>query len=266
MGSLAHIRILTGPVESGKTSFLREALARSPGAASPAADGYLSLRVPGPGRTEGYDLFALGDASIRPFLRRKGGADWPKVGPYSLVPETLALAGRIIRESRAGRLLVVDEIGPLEMTGSGVWPALSEVLGDGGREILLVVRDVLLKTCLGKLAGHALTVHGPADGPALRAFLAGTDIAVEIRFFATFKSLFWSGERTMRFPAGAAVLDLLRALGDTLERRGELFDGEALRPHIVVLVNGTSLPAATGLETPLAEGDAVSIFPLLGGG
>jgi molybdopterin converting factor small subunit len=34
----------------------------------------------------------------------------------------------------------------------------------------------------------------------------------------------------------------------------------------IFLVNGTNLPAATGTATPLAEGDHVSIFPLLGGG
>jgi nucleoside-triphosphatase THEP1/molybdopterin converting factor small subunit len=269
---MADIHILTGPVDSGKTTFLREILSGPDGPASPAAapsrprDGYLSLRVLEKGRTEGYDLFNLADGSVRPFLRRKGGPGWPTVGGYSMVPETLTLAGRLIRGSRPAGLLIIDEIGPLEMSGEGVWPALDDVLREADRDILLVVRDSLLDACRARLDRFPVTVYGPQDRPALLTLLSGAGVSVKIRFFATFKPLFWSGERTMRLAEGVRAIELLRILCDSVERRNELFDGDDLRPNIVVLVNGTNLPVATGLETPLADGDAVSIFPLLGGG
>jgi molybdopterin converting factor small subunit/nucleoside-triphosphatase THEP1 len=269
---MAAINILTGPVDSGKTTFLLEILSGPDGSSPPGSApprplaGYLSPRVLEKGRTEGYNLFALGDGSVRPFLRKKGEPGWPKVGPYSLIPETLALAERIIRESRPGSLLVVDEIGPLEMSGAGVWPALSDVLREGERDLLLVVRDSLLETCRERLDGFPLAVYGPKDRPALRTLVAGAGVSVKVKFFATFKQLFWTGEREVRLAEGSKALELLRVLCNSVERRNELFDGDDLRSNIVVLVNGTNLPAATGLATPLADGDTVSIFPLLGGG
>ena len=104
------------------------------------------------------------------------------------------------------------------------------------------------------------------DRPALRKVLGRDDIAVKVKFFATHKKLFGPGEREVLLPPGSTALDLLRLLCDSIERRAEVFDGDDVRPHIVVMINGTNLPAATGTATPLAEGDHVSIFPLLGGG
>jgi molybdopterin synthase sulfur carrier subunit len=261
---MTRIHVLTGPVDSGKTTFLRDTLAG--GVPGRPVRGYLSPRVLVEGRTDGYDLLDLGDASVRPFLRRRGESDWQRVGPYFLVPEALSRAGRLIRESRADALLVVDEVGPLEMSGRGVWPELAEVLKDPGRMILLVVRDGLLKTFRGRLSGMPVAVYGERDKPRLKAVLAGTGISLKVKFFATFRRLFGSGERDVALSSGLTVLDLLRLLGDSPERRRELLDGEAVRPHVVVMLNESNLPAATGTATVLADGDRVSIFPLLGGG
>jgi nucleoside-triphosphatase THEP1/molybdopterin converting factor small subunit len=261
---MARIHILTGPVDSGKTTFLRGVLIG--GAPTRPISGYLSLRVLGERETEGYDLLDLADGSERPFLRRNGEPSWPSVGPYFLIPETLFLAERIIRESSPVGLLVVDEIGPLEMSGGGVWPALSAVLKEGERDIVLVVRDGLLEICQGRLEGLRTTIYREKDRPALRKVLGRDDIAVKVKFFANHKKLFGPGEREVLLPPGSTALDLLRLLCDSIERRAEVFDGDDVRPHIVVMINGTNLPAATGTATPLTEGDHVSIFPLLGGG
>jgi len=261
---MAKIHILTGPVDSGKTTFLRGVLT---GASAPRPrSGYLSLRVLNENITEGYDLLDLRDESVRPFLRREGEESWPRVGPYFLVPETLALAERIIRESPQDGLLVVDEIGPLEMSGGGVWPVLETVMNGSGRDIVLVLREPLLEALQSKLDGMSIAVYREDDWPGLRKVLGRDDIAVRVKFFATHKKLFGPGEHMILLRPGATALDLLHTLCNTIERRAEIFDGDDVRPHIVVMINGTNLPAATGTATPLAEGDHVSIFPLLGGG
>jgi len=261
---MARIHILTGPVDSGKTTFLRGVLT---GASAPRPrSGYLSLRVLGERETEGYDLFDLRDESVRPFLRRDGDPSWPRVGPYYLDPEALSLAERIILESPQDSLLIVDEIGPLELSGSGVWPALAGVLRGGERDIVLVVREGLLETIQNRLDGQPAIIYRENDRPGLRKVLGRDEIAVKVKFFATHKKLFGPGEREVLLRPGATALDLLHALCNTIERRAEVFDGDDVRPHIVVMINGTNLPASTGTATPLAEGDHVSIFPLLGGG
>jgi molybdopterin synthase sulfur carrier subunit len=263
---MARIHILTGPVDSGKTTFLRHVLT-SRGAPPRRACGYLSLRVLADGETEGYDLLDLADGDVRPFLRRTGEPAWPRVGPFFLVPETLVVAERIIRECPPDGLLVVDEIGPLELAGGGVWTALSARIMDGaGRDIILVIREGLVEAFQGRFKGLSTAVYRDEDKPAFRKLLGHEGIAVMVKFFATYKRLFGPGEREVFLAPGATALDLLHVLCDTIERRAEVFDGDDVRSHIVVMVNGTSLPAVTGTTTALAEGDHVSIFPLLGGG
>jgi nucleoside-triphosphatase THEP1 len=135
--------ILSGPVHSGKTSFVAgrvgEALKRG---IRPV--GYLSPAAWEGGRPEGYDLLSIPGGRCLPFLRRSGGDDWQRVGPYFLVPETLALAQAVIRGGAGSPLLIVDEIGPLELQGRGVRSAVEELLSRPPEKLLLVVREGLV--------------------------------------------------------------------------------------------------------------------------
>jgi MoaD family protein len=91
-------------------------------------------------------------------------------------------------------------------------------------------------------------------------------MAVKVKFFAYFREVF--GGKDMDVPAADAstVGALLDRLGSTPKRRDELFAGGNLKPHLVIMVNGAPLPADAPLAAPLKDGDAVAIFPLLGGG
>jgi MoaD family protein len=91
-------------------------------------------------------------------------------------------------------------------------------------------------------------------------------MTVQAKFFAYFRDLFGGRERDLALAAGASVGDALAALCDTPARRGEVFAGDALRPHIVVMVNGAPIGSLQGLATPLSPGDVLAVFPLVGGG
>jgi MoaD family protein len=91
-------------------------------------------------------------------------------------------------------------------------------------------------------------------------------MTVTINLFAYFRELFGEKERQFTLNDTGSVRDVLNVLCDTPERRGEIFAGDDLKPTIVVMVNGGNLPAATGLDTRLADGDVVAVFPLMGGG
>jgi len=91
-------------------------------------------------------------------------------------------------------------------------------------------------------------------------------MTVKAKFFAYFRDLFGGRERDLAVAAGAAVGDALDLLCDTPERRREVFAGEGLKPHIVVMINGTPIGSLQGLATPLAPGDTLAVFPLVGGG
>lgn len=141
------IWILSGPVHSGKTSLLRK-LAGEWKEDGIAFDGYLTPAVVVGGQTIGYDWFDLKTESLLPFLRTSGQAHWQRVGPFFFIPETLGEAKRKIAPGEGRGVLIVDEVGPLELQGKGVWPEVRLAAADSGRRLLLVVR----RSLVGRLA------------------------------------------------------------------------------------------------------------------
>jgi len=163
------IYILTGPVGAGKTSLLERSLpalrARHAG-----LDGYLSLRVLDGGETAGYDLLDVRTAARTPLLRRRGESAGAPVGPYVLLPEGQRCAEAILGRDRSGGLLIVDELGPLELAGGGVWPALTAALAAGNRPALAVVREALLADFRVRFSGREVEVIPLAEAGARRPF------------------------------------------------------------------------------------------------
>lgn len=89
---------------------------------------------------------------------------------------------------------------------------------------------------------------------------------IKVKFFAYFREIFDAREKAVTLPEGAGVRSLLEALADSPRRRAEVFEGDALKPLVIVMKNGTSINSLQGLETPLAEGDTVAVFPFITGG
>ena len=163
------ILILTGAVQSGKSRFLGSLLAGLDRDRTPLS-GFLSPAVYEDGRLVGYDLTVIGGGPPAAYIRKEGQAGWERVGPYFFVPEALETARRTILESGPLDLLVVDEVGPLELVGGGLWRPLESILADPGRRCLLVVRASCLEALTGKLAGRPFQVF-PVDEPSTRAAL-----------------------------------------------------------------------------------------------
>jgi len=159
------IIVLTGDIGSGKTTLIKDVClgnpASGPGrrAARPRPiAGFLSRRVMSGPRPEGYDLVDLKDGAVRPFLRRQGTADGERVGDYIVVPEGLRYADAVLRRSLPSELLVVDEVGPLELDGRGFWPSLSVALLDRNRKVLVVIRTGLVNRFKALFKGHVVRV------------------------------------------------------------------------------------------------------------
>jgi len=94
---------------------------------------------------------------------------------------------------------------------------------------------------------------------------------IELRFFATFRDAVGEKERTHTFEDDATVGDVLAGLEseyDGLE--GQLLeagdDGVAIRPQLSVLKNGRDVLHMADVQTELADGDRLSVFPPVAGG
>ncbi len=138
------VLVLTGPVHGGKTTFLERTLPLWAGRGL-ACTGFISPAVAGGIDAAGYDLVEIGTDRRRPYLRLRGEPGAERTGPYVFVPAALERARSIIRDAGPSGLLVVDEVGPLELAGGGLWPALRDALKRQDRTVLIVVREGLLK-------------------------------------------------------------------------------------------------------------------------
>ena len=140
------IHILTGPVHSGKTSLLRDSLPLLRQIRS--LSGYLSLSLWEEGRLEGYDLYDISVSHRHPFIRRTGEEEWERIGSFYFIPWALETAREMITRApdEGGRreLRIIDEIGPLELNGRGIWPALSRTLDRAQPDLLITARNTIV--------------------------------------------------------------------------------------------------------------------------
>jgi nucleoside-triphosphatase THEP1 len=158
-----RVLVLTGPVHSGKTTFLKGAAAFWDQAGF-SVGGFLNEARLDAGRVTGYDLFDLRERASFPFLRTGGEPDRQRVGGFSLAPGGLERAESILTRDLGADILVVDEVGPLELQGHGLWPALSAALS-GGARCLCVVRTTILEEFGAKIGKRRIDVfrHGDPD-------------------------------------------------------------------------------------------------------
>jgi len=137
-----QITIVTGPIDSGKTSWCRELAA-----ANPRCRGLLLLKVYLQGERIGYDALRLPEGDPLPFTRVGGQEppDWiaaERVGPFSISAAALRAANAWLTEAAARpELIIVDEVGPLELAGGGLSPGLRSVLASTlSRKVYVVIR------------------------------------------------------------------------------------------------------------------------------
>lgn len=90
---------------------------------------------------------------------------------------------------------------------------------------------------------------------------------LELRFFATFREAVGRKTVVREFEDGSDVREVLSVLEAEYEQMdGRLIVDDDLAPQINVLKNGREVLHLQGLETPLADGDRLSVFPPVAGG
>lgn len=89
---------------------------------------------------------------------------------------------------------------------------------------------------------------------------------VELRFFATFRQD--AGQKVVRMDVDGATTagDVLRAVKEEYPAMELFQDDGTLREYVRVMKNGEQIVHQDGLETDVADGDTLSVFPPVAGG
>jgi len=152
-----RITVIHGPRDSGKTK-TAAALAARMRAQGMRVGGVLSEAEMRSGVKVSYSFFDLGTAERSLYALRRPEPIPQGVRAYEFLPEGLDFGRRaVLGAVEAGaEAIIVDEIGPLEMEGRGLWDAVRDLLSRFSGEIVIVVRDSLLDGLPGRL-GVALS-------------------------------------------------------------------------------------------------------------
>ncbi|MGQ9567243.1 MAG: nucleoside-triphosphatase [Anaerolineae bacterium] len=147
--------LLTGEVGSGKTTVCQRVVEGCRPLGIPVA-GLLSLPLIGPqGQRLAIQAVDL-TTGARERLARLGEGEGTRLGPYTFAPEAVRWALAVLeRDVAAPGLLLVDEIGPLELgRGEGLAPALPALQrrAEEGKPLLLVVRTGFIAPLLRAVA------------------------------------------------------------------------------------------------------------------
>lgn len=90
---------------------------------------------------------------------------------------------------------------------------------------------------------------------------------LELRFFANFRDAV--GQKTVHREYDADTVSVGTVLSEIVEENPdvELFDEDgSVRSFVSVMKNGREVTYLEGLETPLEDGDVLSVFPPVAGG
>jgi nucleoside-triphosphatase THEP1 len=146
-GYAVEVVIITGAIDSGKTSYCeRELAARG----EKSTRGILLKKVFRAGEAVGYDAHDIGSRRRAGFARRLGRlpAGWreaERVGCFSISRAGKASANRWLAEALAASPgeLIIDEVGPLETRGGGLAASVRLCLeaDPPGLTLYLVVRS-----------------------------------------------------------------------------------------------------------------------------
>jgi nucleoside-triphosphatase THEP1 len=138
---MKKIRILSGAKGQGKSSRLKEVFADVPG-----AEGILTLRREGDLRD--FCKLTSGESWSMQGAENYAGP-WLEVGRFRFSAAAFDRASQYLLETAwhpDTKLLIVDEVGPLELRKEGFYNALKEVMENpAGPDLLLVVRSELVE-------------------------------------------------------------------------------------------------------------------------
>lgn len=144
--SLPPVTIITGDRGEGKTTFLKNKI-RDLQMQGLRVTGFIAEGIQKDGRRTGYRIINVNTGEKAEFCLESGKPEWERTGRYYIDPQGLAkgyewLDPECIRQSD---LVVIDELGPLELSGRGWDTPITRILREEPKPMIWTVRRKLVK-------------------------------------------------------------------------------------------------------------------------
>ncbi len=144
-----HITIITGEIDSGKTTYLSHMIEKIDSRERIAGIIAHGLYEPGKTRKSGFSIESLATGEERMLLYSTQGERTLAVGRFFMSQENLLWAIDELYASKEATAIVIDELGPLELQRRGYYDVVNWILRSwDGRELFLVIRTELLDKIL----------------------------------------------------------------------------------------------------------------------
>ena len=140
-----RVFIITGSLREGKTTFAKNLVEFFKGNNINTC-GIISERVMTDSHTTGYDVINIETGEKTIFLRQNEEYGSEKIGRFTISPEGLAM-GRAVLHSlimKENSIVIVDEVGLLELKDRGWSEGISELLKTPAKNIILTVRNTFI--------------------------------------------------------------------------------------------------------------------------
>jgi len=144
----AEVIVITGPVGSGKTTLIK-GIVTSLKKTNVSMGGFYSNRILENGITTGYMLTDISSGSENLLLTIHDHPGDEKIGKFNIV-QTGFLRGKQILENKHFSLIIIDEVGKLELQGKGWADSLGDLIQTPGIRLLLSVRQEVLEEVLAR--------------------------------------------------------------------------------------------------------------------
>lgn len=133
------IYIVAGNQREGKTTFLKQVIEKL-NENQVKVEGFIAEGIDHDGIRMGFKLINVSSGKGMVLCNINGNAEWEKTGKYYFNPDGLKFGKNILKKLSANTIVVIDEIGPLEMEGGGWADSIQKILAKYDNTMIWVVR------------------------------------------------------------------------------------------------------------------------------
>jgi nucleoside-triphosphatase THEP1 len=171
------IIIISGHIGQGKTTQVQKLVETLRDECIPVA-GIFSPRIMEDETTIGYDIIDAATFKREQFLRKSQEPGTEKIGQYKILPDGYQAGTEALKrsESKEYKVIVIDEIGQLELENKGWARNLDYLFNNSKSSLILAIRENFTANVIAKwnLKNYVIFNLSESDDPMIRKYLLQT--------------------------------------------------------------------------------------------